>query len=153
PSPPVVSQLGTESQMASLADAGFGPNNVFDAARAQSPDSLNASPLEINFRFDDRPIAQTLAELRRIALLERPDVIAAQRMVEATHSGVSLAGAQRKRDVDFAWEYQRVGSDHSLGVVVSVPLFVYNNQRAAIKQAEAQRNSAEALLRQAETQA
>src|SRR5262249_44653851 len=50
-------------------------------------------------------------------------------------------------------EYQRVGSDHTVGVITQVPLFVYNNQLAGITQAEAQRNAAEALLQQSERQA
>src|SRR5262249_28615558 len=70
----------------------------------QVPESLRASPLEITYQFDDRPILQSLSELRRSALADRPDVIAARRLVEANESAVSLARAQRTRDMDFAWE-------------------------------------------------
>jgi len=139
---------------ASLSDAvDAEPGAVAAPTAAQSPGSLSDSPLEISFEFDDRPVAETLAEMRRVALTRRPDVIAARRLVEAADSSVSLARAQRSRDLDFAWEYQRVGSDHSFGAVVSIPLFTYNNQRAAVAQAEAQRAAAVALLKQAETQA
>jgi cobalt-zinc-cadmium efflux system outer membrane protein len=121
--------------------------------QTQVLESLRSSPLEIAYQFDDRPMAQTLPELRRAALSDRPDVIAARRLVEASESAVSLARAQRTRDMDFAWEYQRAGSDHSFGVSVSLPLFAYNNQRAGVSQAEAQNNAAAALLKQAESQA
>jgi outer membrane protein TolC len=94
-----------------------------------------------------------LAELRKIALSERPDVVAARNSFEASGRAFLLARAQRARDLDIASEYQRVGDDHSLGVVLQIPLFTYNNQQAAIQQAEAQRRAAETQLRQSELQA
>jgi cobalt-zinc-cadmium efflux system outer membrane protein len=121
--------------------------------QAQVPESLRTTGLELIWRFDDRPVIQTREELRSMALEQRPDVIAARRALEAAERGLRLARAQRVRDVDVAYEYQRVGNDHSAGVVVQFPLFVYNNQRAGIAQAEAQRSAAEAALKQAELQA
>ena len=88
-----------------------------------------------------------------MALEQRPDVMAARHTLEAAERGLRLARAQRVRDVDIGYEYQRVGDDHSAGVVVQFPLFVYNNQRAGIKQAEALRSAAEASLKQIELQA
>jgi cobalt-zinc-cadmium efflux system outer membrane protein len=117
------------------------------------PDSLRNATLEILGTFDNHPISETLTDLRAIALTTRPDVIAARNTFEASNRGVLLAQAQTQRDLDVGYEYQRVGSDHSLGVVLQVPLFLYNNNQSAIKQAEAQRDSAEALLRQSELQA
>src|SRR5262249_52581984 len=121
--------------------------------QAQGPESLRATALELIWRFDDRPVIQTRAELRSMALEQRPDVMAARNTLEAAERSLRLARSQRTRDVDVAYEYQRVGNDYSAGVVVQFPLFVYNNQRAAIKQAEAQRSAAEAALKQAELQA
>src|SRR3989442_14139656 len=66
---------------------------------------------------------------------------------------MQLAYAQRIRDVSTGYEYQRVGSDHSLGFVLQVPLLVNNNQRALFTQAEAQKRAAEAQVKQAEVQA
>jgi cobalt-zinc-cadmium efflux system outer membrane protein len=117
------------------------------------PDSLRNAALEVIGGFDNRPVTQTLTELRDIALSQRPDVIAARNTFEATNKGVLLAQAQLRRDIDVGYEYQRVGNDNSLGVVLQVPLFLYNNNQAAIKQSEAQRDAAAALLRQAELQA
>ena len=122
-------------------------------APLQIPDSLRSAPLEILADFDDRPVVQNLTELRSIALAERPDVAAARHLLASTESAMQLARAQRTRDVDTAYEYQRAGSDHTAGFVVQVPLFLNNNQRALYTQAEAQKRAAEAQLKQAELQA
>jgi|SRR5579884_494111 len=127
--------------------------SVSAAADTGIPASLRNAILEVMGRFDNRPVTQTLTDLRAIALTQRPDVIAARNAFEAANRGVLLAQAQVRRDLDIGYEYQRVGNDHSAGVVLQVPLFLYNNNQAAIKQAEAQRDSAEALLHQAELQA
>jgi cobalt-zinc-cadmium efflux system outer membrane protein len=119
----------------------------------QLPDSLRSLPLEIVADFEDQPVSQSLTDLRSIALAERPDVIAARHLVASAESNMQLALAQRTRDIDTAYEYQRVGSDHSAGVVLQIPLFAYNNQRALYTQADAQKRSAEAQLKQTELQA
>lgn len=123
------------------------------AQRAQMMDSLRQAPLELIFTFEDRPVVNPLAELRATALSERPDVIAARNTLEAATSAIKLAQSQRTRDFSLGYEYQRTGQDHTLGVVLQIPLFTSNNQQAAITQSEAQKRAAEALLRQAETQA
>lgn len=122
-------------------------------AAPQMPDSLRNAPLEILAGFDDRPISQSLNQLRAFALAERPDVLAARHLLASAESNAQLAFAQRMRDVDIGYEYQRVGSDHSAGIVVQVPLFIHNDQRAVYNQAEAQKRAAEAQLKQAELQA
>jgi len=122
-------------------------------ASLQIPDSLRAEPLELISDFDDRPVTESLDGLRTMALAERPDVLAARHIVGAAENGTKLAGAQRTRDLDVGFEYQRVGSDHSAGVVLSMPLFINNNQRALGTQAEASQHASEALLKQAQLQA
>lgn len=123
---------------------------------APDPDdlaSLRSAPLQIAFTFDDRPIGQTLSELRAIALQERPDVQAARNLNAAAFKNISLAQAQRVRDISVGMEFQRVGNDQSIGGTVSIPLFRYNNHEADAIQAQALQHSAEAQLKQAETQA
>ncbi|MCU1325080.1 MAG: Cation efflux system protein CusA [Bryobacterales bacterium] len=88
------------------------------------------SPLQIDGAFRTTPVLTTLEELRQFALTERPDVVAARAALRAGQRGTALAEAQRKRDVAVGFEYQRVGSDHSAGVIAEFPLFVYNNQKA-----------------------
>jgi len=123
---------------------------AIDSGRANS---LIDAPLDIEFKFDDRPISQTLAELRAIALVERPDVIASRSRYGAANKAVALAMAQRTRDVLVGVFYQRTGSDNTAGVNVSFPLLVYNKGYAAISQAAAQQESAISLAREAELQA
>lgn len=138
-----------------LADGGsiVLAGNVSSPDGAQFSPSLQNAPIEITSLFDDRPVVQTQEELLQVALSERSDVVAARHVFEAANRGMSLAQAQRIRDISVGSEFQRVGSDSSVGATVSVPLFIYNNQRAAITQAEAQRKASETLLRQAELQA
>jgi cobalt-zinc-cadmium efflux system outer membrane protein len=91
--------------------------------------------------------------LRAIALAERPDVIASRRSEDAAAKAVALARAQRARDVLVGVFYQHIGSDNTVGVNVSFPLFVYNKGYAAISEAQAQQESAVSLERDAELQA
>jgi cobalt-zinc-cadmium efflux system outer membrane protein len=137
------------------SDTGDG---TVDPDRADSSNSEPGSepadaPLEIEFKFDDRPISQTLAELRAIALAGRPDVIAPRYLYGAATKAVELAMAQRTRNILVDAFYQRIGSDNSVGVHVSFPLRVYNKGYAAISQAAAQQESAISLARDAELQA
>ncbi len=115
--------------------------------------SLRDAPLLIAFTFDERPIAQALSELRAIALQERPDIHVARNLQVAAFKNVSLAQAQRVRDISVGMEFQRVGNDQSIGASVSIPLFRYNNHEADVVQAQALLQSATAQLKQAETQA
>lgn len=117
------------------------------------PGAIQGAPLEVTGEFYREPVSQELGALQRLALTERPDVLAARNGLELAGRSSLLARAQRARDLDVATEYQRVGQDDTLGIVLQIPLFVYNNQRAAIQQAEAQRRAAETQLRQLELQA
>ncbi len=145
------------AQTATVVPASFNASSVATSIqRADAPQfsaSLRSAPVELIASFDDRPIAQNLEELRQGAIAERPDILAARYLVESAGRNVSLTQAQRVRDISVGTEYQRVGSDNSVGGTMSIPLFLYNNQRAGIAQAEAQRKASEALLRQAELQA
>jgi outer membrane protein, heavy metal efflux system len=128
--------------------------NALAAATAlQTPLAAITTGLSILGDFIDRPVSETLDDLTRQSLELRPDVQLARRNLIAAQRGVDLAKAQRSRDVTASVEYQRVGDDHSVGVITQIPLFVYNNQQAGIAQADAQEHSAEALLHQAERQA
>lgn len=109
--------------------------------------------LEVAGGFLNRPIAQSVGELREIAVKERPDILVARNNLRAAQSGVELAKAQRARDVTVTMEYQRVGSDSALGLIAQMPLFLYNNQKAAVGQVLAQSRIAETQVRQAEMQA
>ncbi|MBI1745238.1 MAG: TolC family protein [Acidobacteria bacterium] len=92
-------------------------------------------------------------ELRRLALTNRPDVLNARKLLAASNSSLMLARSLRRRDISAGMEYQRVGSEGTLGVIVQFPLFVFNNQQGAIDQAVATMRAGRARLRQAELQA
>jgi cobalt-zinc-cadmium efflux system outer membrane protein len=127
---------------------------ISTAAPAQPGSASTASlPIQIEGQLLTKRIIPNVEELRAIALNERPDVAAARNTLRAAEHGLALARAQRKRDIAVGAEYQRVGSDSSVGMIAEFPLFVYNNQKAALSQALAQEKTAEAQLRQAETQA
>jgi len=117
------------------------------------PAALRTAPLEIRDAFQPRVVVSPLDELKRIAGDERPDVQAALALLHAAEKGTQLAEAQRHRDFSVAGEYQRVGSDSSLGVIVQFPFFLYNNQKMGIVQASAMQRAADAEYRQARTQA
>src|SRR5439155_6160532 len=123
------------------------------AAHPQIPNSISNATLALISDFDDRPLFQSLSELRSVALAERPDALAARHLLASAENAMQLAYAQRIRDVSTGYEYQRVGNDHSLGFVLQVPLLINNNQRALFTQAEAQKRAAEAQVKQAEVQA
>jgi cobalt-zinc-cadmium efflux system outer membrane protein len=123
------------------------------AQTSQAPSLLANAPLEVIGELPLRPIALSLEDLRQASLDHRPDVIAARHQVEAATHALDLANALRRRDVDVAGEYQRVGGENTVGVVVSVPLFLNNNHQGEISQAVAQLQQAKAQLAQAELQA
>ncbi len=128
----------------SASASGAGP----DQSTAQP-----AAPLQLIGEFSNATVGKGLRELRALSLTTRPDVQLSRQNLIAAEKAVELAKAQRSRDVSASVEYQKVGDDHSVGVITQVPLFLYNNQRSGIAQAEAQRRSAEALFRLSERQA
>jgi cobalt-zinc-cadmium efflux system outer membrane protein len=137
-----------------IINASFPADGAIDGAlSADRADPSNDAPLDIEFKFDDRPISQTLAELRAIALAERPDVIASRRLQDAASKAGALARAQRSRDIRIGVFYQHIGSDNTAGVNISFPLLVYDRGYAAISQAWALQESAISIAREAELQA
>jgi cobalt-zinc-cadmium efflux system outer membrane protein len=137
-----------------IINASFPAGGAIDGSLgADRADPSNDAPLDIEFKFDDRPISQTLAELRAIALAERPDVIASRRLQDAASKAGALARAQRSRDIRIGVFYQHIGSDNTAGVNISFPLLVYDRGYAAISQAWALQESAISIAREAELQA
>lgn len=109
-------------------------------------------PIEIAGEFDGRNVTLPLMQLREMALARRGDLNAARHNESAAERGVRLAEAQKKRDVTTGFEYQRVGEDNSAGVIVSFPLFVYNNGSGAIAQSIAQQKISATQTKQVERQ-
>ncbi len=116
-------------------------------------DAVQGATLQVVGDFTDAPVVKSLDELHAMSLEHRPDVQVARQNLAAASRGVDLARAQRSRDVAVTGEYQRVGEDHTFGALMQIPLFLNNNLKAGITQADAQRKSNEALVQQAERQA
>lgn len=94
----------------------------------------------------------SLAELRMMAAEERPDLQSARSGLRAAERGTQLAESQRKRDIYGSFLAQRTGQDYAIGASVSIPLFLFNNQRAAIDQAAAEQRFVSTLVRQTAVQ-
>jgi outer membrane protein, heavy metal efflux system len=86
-------------------------------------------------------------------LLKRPDVVAAQKRVDAAQTALALVRAQRKRDVSVGLQFEHYpigdanqqGSGNSYGVSVQIPILVNTNyepdiQAAMIAKETAQEN-------------
>lgn len=80
------------------------------------------------------------------AMLEmRPDVIAAQRRLDAAEKFIDLAKAQQTRDVTIGAQIERNNQDRDanlIGVGVSIPLFTGYDFRGEIRRAYVDRDSA-----------
>jgi cobalt-zinc-cadmium efflux system outer membrane protein len=129
-------------------------NDLASTQDAQAfPTALQNAAIEVTGGFTDRTVGLTVDQLIKIALSERPDIKVAQANLRAAEEATRLANAQRVRDISVGVEYQRVGDDHSVGVITQIPLFTYNNHSTDVLQADAQQHAAEAQLKQAELQA
>jgi outer membrane protein, heavy metal efflux system len=115
-------------------------------------DLLQSAPLIVVGDFSDAPVSDGVDQLKNLARAERPDLKVARDNLQAAEYGVRLAQAQRSRDINVATEYQRVGDDDTLGIVTQIPLFLYNNGKVGVQQAQATRAVAEAQLHQLEVQ-
>ena len=117
--------------------------------------SLRAAPLEVigELRAESLTVSLVLEELRQAALETRPDVLAAQRNIEAAQRTLDLAYAQRHRDIDVAVEYQRNGGDNTVGATMSLPLFLSHKFEGQINQGLAQVQQAKVAFDQAKLQA
>ena len=137
------------------AQAGNRAAAVPSKAASQMPTPPADSPLDLVGELAIVPLTlpTPLADLQQAALENRPDVVAAQRTVDAAQRTLDLAYAQRHRDIDVAAEYQRVGGDNTVGVTITVPLFLFNTFQGQIDQGLAQLQQANVLLDQARLQA
>jgi len=135
---------------------GAQPSDVSPVVTTSStPDSqgLADAPLEVVGDLGVKPVDLQLDQLQQTALAIRPDVIAAERAADAAQKNLELAYALRHRDLDLALEYQRNGGEDTLGVTLSIPIFIHNNHQGEINQAMAQLSVARTQLNQARLQA
>jgi len=143
-----------------LIGAGDAPSSASSLQRTSNTSiAFTTSPdIEANLDAVDGdleiiPALFWVDDLRRLAISNRPDVKAAELALEAARRGLSLAQAQRTRDVTIGGQYQRAGSDNAVGFVLSVPLATGPRVNAAIAQTTAAELQAQAQLRLVKTQA
>lgn len=116
-----------------------------DVLRAQETLALllNEKPARAYQALDEWPVTGPSApgEDAIAALVERrPDVQAAQQRVDQARQALSLAQAQRKRDVSLGAQVERNPAQTSgatFGVFVSLPLFIGNDYAGDIDKARA----------------
>ena len=74
----------------------------------------------------------TRAELEKMALLERPDYLAAQSAVKLANDTVTLALGNRARDLTFEGEYKRNGTINGVGFGVSIEIPIHDRNQGEI---------------------
>jgi cobalt-zinc-cadmium efflux system outer membrane protein len=127
------------------ADARLGIDAAKIALRAVIGAQAVAPDFEVSgdLAFRDTPLDG--AVLRRRALDARPDLRAAEAGRARARADRELARANARWDVTPQLEYQRIGSDNTLGVGVSVPLRVFDRNQGEIARTRAEVDRADAL--------
>ena len=75
------------------------------------------------------PLLQTEAELRQLALANRPDYAAAKFGTEAAEANARLAAAQGTTDPTLEAEYDRNGDENSVGTSINIPLRLFDRNQ------------------------
>jgi cobalt-zinc-cadmium efflux system outer membrane protein len=118
------------------------------AIEGQAAGLVTSGPLADPQPRDDRDLDRLIDQ--------RPDVQSALQAVEAARQAVSLAGAQRARDIGWSVLAERdraSGLGNTVGVGVTVPLLWGNDYRGDIAHARADQRAAEQRLDQLQAQA
>lgn len=114
----------------------------------------NAAPADL-VAGDDWPAA-TDEELAVQNIDRRPDLEAMRRRAEAAEADRDLARARKKRDVTLGVQYEHYAQNvpvNSVGIGVSMPLFVWHEYEGEIARSEADASSARLLHEDARAQA
>ncbi len=106
----------------------------------------NFQTQQISGELDTSLTALDLDRLREAALRERPDVIAAQRELDAAAQRLSLEQARARPDLIPFAGYKRIGSDNTVMAGVSIPLKTRDHNQAGIARAQADQRIAQTQL-------
>lgn len=149
----VAARLAYEQSLRDLLNSmSATPAQVLGAGGAADAKPQGLSAIQLAGDLDAKPITATLDDLRdKIEL--RPDVLAAQRNVEAAEHALTLVHALRSPDITVGTQFLRTGSDNVMGMSFTVPLPLFNNKSGEISQAEAQLKTARTQLKQTRLQA
>jgi outer membrane protein, heavy metal efflux system len=111
---------------------------------AIGPDAVSPE-LAVDGALDFREVALDASALRRRALDARPDLRAAEAARARARADRELARANAWWDVTPQVEYQRIGSDNTFGLGVSVPLRVFDRNQGEVARTRAEVDRADAL--------
>ena len=89
---------------------------------------------ELTFR--DVPIKRE--DLYRLAVMNRPDLRAAQAAFEKARADVNLARANAWWDVTPLLEYQRIQNDNTIGFGISLPIRIFDRNQGEIARTKAE---------------
>jgi cobalt-zinc-cadmium efflux system outer membrane protein len=96
--------------------------------------------IEISFRFvDDLPEHLNVEEIRRKALLRRPDILAALAKFESAQSALQLQIARQYPDITLGPGYEYDQELNKWGIGLSIDLPILNRNEGPIAEAEAKR--------------
>lgn len=125
---------------------------MLQTAMGRAAPSLTLEPAD-ELRRD--AVVEPREQWRRLALTQRPDLLAARRDLARAGAEVRLQLAQAKVDPVVGTEYRRQqgvnGLSNSLGFFVEVPLPVFNRNQGEIERARQEERQAGYRIRQMET--
>ena len=124
--------------------------NYGDATFVQQ---IKADLALLDGELDIKPVLLSVAELRKMAFENRPDIKCAELNLEAANAGYKSALALNHRDLTVGGQFARAGSENTVGVVVTIPLDTKTRSATAQAQSEINIKLAESQLRQVRTQA
>jgi len=101
--------------------------------------------VEVVGALSDRELALARADLERLALTNRPDIRAAEAVRDRARSDHNLARANAWWDFTPQLEYQRIGSDNTIGFGVSMPLRIFDRNQGEIARTRAEMDRTDAL--------
>jgi len=113
---------------------------------AENLEDPDVSKQNVAVDLDLQLLSPDLESLRQTALVERPDVQAGEREIEAAKERLALEQAHKSPDITPFVGYKRLASDNTVMFGVSIPLKVRDRNQAGIARAEADRKAADALL-------
>src|SRR5437899_2467666 len=104
---------------------------------AENLEDPDVSKQNVAVDLDLQLLSPDLESLRQTALVERPDVQAGEREIEAAKERLALEQAHKSPDITPFVGYKRLASDNTVMFGVSIPLKVRDRNQAGIARAEA----------------
>ena len=149
----VTAQLSYEQSIRDLLNfLGATPADVTGAAAVPDAGPPGLSSVQLSSGLTSAPVSVSLQDLRQ-KTDERPDIVAAQRNLEAAERALDVARAGRSPDITVGTQFARVGGDNTGGMSFTVPLPIFNRKEGEISAAEAQIQTVRTQLKQARLQA